>query len=228
MIIAIDGPAGSGKSTTARAVARRLGYLYLDTGAMYRAVALAFIRHGDKLTADTANRLLPSIRIHIDQADDGLRISLNDEDVTEAIRRPDVTSASSRVAALAPVREKLVEEQRRIADEYEREGGGVVLEGRDIGTVVLPNAGVKIFMTASEEVRAQRRYVELVEKEADVTLEDVLDEIRRRDERDASRALAPLRKAADAIEIDTSKLNVEEQINVVIQAVTERGKSSAV
>jgi len=195
---------------------------------MYRAVALAFIRHGDKLTADTANRLLPSIRIHIDQADDGLRISLNDEDVTEAIRRPDVTSASSRVAALAPVREKLVEEQRRIADEYEREGGGVVLEGRDIGTVVLPNAGVKIFMTASEEVRAQRRYVELVEKEADVTLEDVLDEIRRRDERDASRALAPLRKAADAIEIDTSKLNVEEQINVVIQAVTERGKSSAV
>lgn len=221
MIIAIDGPAGSGKSTTARAVARRLDYLYIDTGAMYRAVALEFIRRDEDLVQETVERLLPSIRINFRGTEENLRVLLNGEDVTEAIRRPDVTAASSKIAALPPVREKLVAEQRRIAREHARQG--VVLEGRDIGTVVFPNADVKIFMTATEEARARRRFDELERNAQDVTFEDVLRDIRRRDERDASRAVAPLRKADDAIELDTSKLGVDEQVNIVIQVAKERG-----
>lgn len=228
MIIAIDGPAGSGKSTTAKAVARRLGYLYLDTGAMYRAVALAFIRENEERTAEDARRLLPSLRIDFEHTDEGLTVLLNGEDVTGAIRRPDVTSASSDVASLAPVRQKLVEEQRRIAREYERAGGGVVVDGRDIGTVVFPDAGVKIFMTAGEDVRTQRRYDELREKGVEVDLDEVRADIQRRDRQDASRALAPLKKADDAIELDTSQLDVDEQVHAVIQAVEERENLSAV
>ncbi len=221
MIIAIDGPAGSGKSTTARAVARRLDYLYIDTGAMYRAVALEFVRRDEDLVQETVERLLPAIRINFRGTEDNLRVLLNDEDVTEAIRRPDVTEASSKIAALPPVREKLVAEQRRIAREHARQG--VVLEGRDIGTVVFPNADVKIFLTATEEARARRRFDELERNAQKVTFEDVLRDIRLRDERDASRAVAPLRKADDAIEVDTSKLGVDEQVNIVIQAAKERG-----
>lgn len=228
MIIAIDGPAGSGKSTTARAVARRLGYLYLDTGAMYRAVALAFIRQSAERTSDVARRVLPDVRIDLSHDESGLRVLLNGADVSEAIRRPDVSAASSEVATLEPVRTKLVEEQRRIARGYEQDGGGVVIDGRDIGTVVFPEADVKFFMTASEEVRAGRRFEELVDKVDDVSYEKVLADIRRRDEQDASRALAPLRKADDAVEIDTSKLNVEDQIEVVIQVVKERQNRSSV
>lgn len=228
MIIAIDGPAGSGKSTTARAVAERLGYLYLDTGAMYRAVALAFIRQSAERTAEGARRLLPSIRIDLAHDERGLRIMLNGADVSEAIRRPEVSSASSEVAALKPVRTKLVEEQRRIARGYEQEGGGVVIDGRDIGTVVFPEADVKFFMTASEEVRAERRFDELIEKTEDVSYDAVLEDIRRRDRQDASRAIAPLRKAEDAVELDTSRLDVEEQVDIVIQAVKERQNRSSV
>lgn len=228
MIIAIDGPAGSGKSTTARAVAERLGYLYLDTGAMYRAVALAFIRAGAERTSEAARRLLPSIRIDLSHDERGLRIVLDGADVSEAIRRPDVTAASSEVAALEPVRTKLVDEQRRIAHTYEQEGGGVVIDGRDIGTVVFPDADVKFFMTASEQVRAERRFDELMEKTGDASYDTVLEDIRRRDRQDASRALAPLRKAEDAIELDTSRLNVDEQVDVVIQAVMERQNRSSV
>lgn len=228
MIIAIDGPAGSGKSTTARAVAERLGYLYLDTGAMYRAVALAFIRQSAKRTSEAARRLLPGIRIDLSHDERGLRIMLNGADVSEAIRQPEVSSASSEVAALEPVRTKLVDEQRRIAHSYEQEGGGVVLDGRDIGTVVFPEADVKFFMTASEKVRAERRFDELAEKTEGVSYETVLEDIRRRDQQDASRALAPLRKAEDAVELDTSGLNVEEQVDVVIQAVMERQNRSSV
>lgn len=220
VIIAIDGPAGSGKSTTARAVARRLGYLYLDTGAMYRAVALEFIRRNEDPVHEAAERLLPSIRINFGQTADGPRVLLNDEDVTEAIRRPAVTAASSTIAALPAVREKLVAEQRRIARQYG--GGGVVLEGRDIGTVVFPDADVKIFMNATDDARARRRFDELVRNEEDVTFEDVLEDIRRRDERDATRAIAPLRKAEDAIDLDTSQMDIEQQIGLVIQAVKER------
>ncbi len=195
---------------------------------MYRAVALAFIRSDVAPTAEMAERVLPSVRINFKRVGDRLRVVLNDEDVTDVIRRPDVTELSSRVAALAPVREKMVEEQRRIANLYEREGGGVVLDGRDIGTVVFPDADVKVFITATDRVRARRRYEELARSNEDVTYDDVLEDVRSRDERDVKREVAPLRKANDAIEIDTSGLNVEEQVAVVIRAVMERDKPSAV
>lgn len=228
MIIAIDGPAGSGKSTTARIVAGRLNYLYLDTGAMYRAVALAFLRAKVSPTEEGAERLLPSIRLYLESAPNGLRILLNDDDVTAEIRRPEVTVLSSRVAALASVRRKMVQEQRRIAARYQREGGGVVLDGRDIGTVVFPDADVKVFLTASEHVRARRRFEELAAGTEGTTLDQVREDIRSRDERDATRAEAPLRKAEDAIAIDTTNLNVDEQVDLVIQAVKERDQRSAV
>ncbi len=195
---------------------------------MYRAVALAFIRKGALRTSDDARRILPGIRIDLSHDERGLRVMLNDADVSEAIRRPEVSAVSSEVAALAPVRTKLVEEQRRIARDYEQEGGGVVVDGRDIGTVVFPDADVKFFMTAGEEVRAARRYDEFVEKGEAVSFDDVLDDIRRRDKQDASRALAPLRKADDAVELDTSRLNVDEQVGIVIQAVKERQNRSSV
>lgn len=228
MIIAIDGPAGSGKSTTAKGVARRLGYLYIDTGAMYRAAALAFIREAEAASESAAERVLPRLHVDLRHENDGLRVFLNGEDVTEEIRRSSVTSRVSEIAALPPVREKMVDEQRRIARRYEAQGGGVVLDGRDIGTVVFPEADVKIFMVAGEEIRARRRREELLQRGESVTYEEVLDEIRRRDARDAGRALSPLAKAEDAIEIDTSRLDVEEQITQVVAIVQERQNLSAV
>lgn len=228
MIIAIDGPAGSGKSTTARAVADRLGYMYLDTGAMYRTVALAFIRNDVEMSSEGARRLLPDVRLDLRADADGQHMLLNADDVSDEIRTPEVTSASSVVAALPEVRAKLVGEQRRIALSYEQVGGGAVLDGRDIGTVVLPNADVKVFMIADEQVRARRRHQELKQKGVDTTVEEVLAEIRARDEKDARRAIGPLRKADDALVLDTSDLNIDEQINVVIKAVKERENLSAV
>lgn len=228
MIIAIDGPAGSGKSTTAREVARRLGYLYLDTGAMYRAVALSFIRQHEKPTQEAADRILPSIHIDLRHSDDGLRVELNGEDVSSAIRKLHVTELVSDVAALPRVREKLVDEQRRIARSHEEEGGRAVLDGRDIGTVVFPDADVKVFMVADDRTRARRRRDELAQQGEDVDLGDVLKEIRRRDERDSTRAAAPLRKAEDAIEINTTNLTIEDQVNLVIKVVQERQNLSAV
>lgn len=228
MIIAIDGPAGSGKSTTARAVAGRLGYTYLDTGAMYRAVALAFLRAGEDVTADGAARLLPALRLGVRLEGDTQHVILNGEDVSEEIRTPRVSASTSGVAALADVRSKLVEEQRRIARNYEQEGGGVVVDGRDIGTVVFPRADVKVFMVADEQVRAQRRFDELRTKGEDVTFDDVLEEIRDRDRKDSERSTAPLRKADGALELDTSELDVDEQVNAVIQAVKERRNLSTV
>ena len=195
---------------------------------MYRAVALAFIRDGAAPTADVARRLLPGIRIDLQRDERGLIIRLNGEDVSEAIRRPNVSAVSSEVAALEPVRTKLVEEQRRIAGAFEQEGGGVVIDGRDIGTVVFPEADVKFFLTAGEDVRAARRYDELAERGEDISLEDVLRDIQRRDRQDATRALAPLRKADDAIELDTSQLDVHEQVGAVIQVVEERQNRSSV
>ena len=195
---------------------------------MYRAVALAFIRNDAAHSSEVARRLLPALRVDLERDERGLRVWLNGEDVSEAIRRPDVSAASSEVAALEPVRTKLVEEQRRIAGAFEQEGGGVVIDGRDIGTVVFPEADVKFFLTAGEDVRAARRYDELAAKGEESSLEDVLRDIRRRDTQDATRAIAPLRKADDAIELDTSQLDVNEQVSVVIQAVKERQNRSSV
>ena len=225
MIVAIDGPAGSGKSTTARGVARHMGYLYLDTGAMYRAVALTFLREDEEPTEAVAERVLSSLRIDIDHSGETLHVALDGEDVTGQIRTGAVSRMASRVSTLRPVREKLVEEQRRIAREYERQGGGVVLDGRDIGTVVFPGADVKIFMVAAAEERARRRHRDLEAQGETVPFEQVLAEIQERDAQDQERALAPLKRAEDAVELDTTRCTVEEQVQFVVERIRERQES---
>ena len=225
MIIAIDGPAGSGKSTTARAVAEQLGYVYVDTGAMYRTVALAFIRNGVSAESPSAGKvrgLLANLRLDMRFGPDGMRIFLDGQDVTGNIRTRQVTEVASRVAVIPEVRERMVQKQRRLAGRQEKERGGVVLEGRDIGTIVFPDADVKVFMKASVELRARRRYEELLDKDPNVSFQDVLSDIRARDERDVSRELSPLHQAEGTIEIDTSHIDLHEQVAMVIRAVRER------
>ncbi len=225
MIIAIDGPAGSGKSTTARLVADRLGYGYLDTGAMYRAVALHFLRRGlagDALAAEAAAREMAGVHIDTRFEAEGMRTLLNGEDVSEVIRTPEVTRLASAVSALPCVRGRLVEAQRRIAAEAVEAGGGVVLDGRDIGTYVFPQADVKVFMVAAPEMRAARRCAELRQRGIPAEPEAVLREMLRRDEQDASRSLAPLAAAEDALVVDTTAQTVEQQVNLVLEVVKER------
>ena len=204
-LIAIDGPSGVGKSTTARRVASRLGWQYLDTGAMYRAAALAVLRAGlDLKDRPALDRLLASL----DLAQEGTRIFLAGEDVSEAIRSQEVTRGVTPVSADARVREVLVEQQRRIGA-----SGGWVVDGRDIGTVVFPNACCKVFLTASPEARAQRRFLELQAKGQTAVFEEVLADQRRRDEADSTRAVAPLRKADDAVALDSSDLTLDQVVD---------------
>ncbi len=221
VIIAIDGPAGSGKSTTARGAARRLDYLYLDTGAMYRAVALAFLRADAPPTAEAARRVLPDLNLGVryDDSDGAMRVLLGAEDVSEAIRTQAVGQRVSRVSTLADVREKLVAVQRRIAREQTANGRGVVLDGRDIGTVVFPEAPVKIFMVAEARERARRRQAEMEARGEQAALDDVLADIEARDRADRERALAPLQRAPDAVELDTTRRSIDEQVDFVIQVV---------
>jgi CMP/dCMP kinase len=222
LIVAIDGPAGSGKSTTARLVAQRLGYLYIDTGAMYRAVALAFLRSGLTVTSEAASQVLPTVNVHMAGGGAETSVLLNGEDVSAEIRRPDLAALASKVSALPEVRDKLVAEQRRLAGEQSRDGGGVVLEGRDIGTVVFPDATVKVFMVADESVRAARRHDELAASGTAPDPDEVLDEIRRRDRRDRERQVAPLLQADDAVLVDTTEYSIEEQVEFVVDLVRER------
>jgi cytidylate kinase len=228
VIVAIDGPAGSGKSTTARRVAERLGWLYLDTGAMYRAAGLAFLREGAPFTDEAAARLMPATTVDLASAGGdpalGLRVALDGEDVTAALRTPEASRAASEAAALGPVRERLVEAQRRIARREVEAGRGVVLEGRDIGTVVFPDADVKFFLTADLDARARRRHAELAERHGSETpaLAAVSGDLDARDRRDAGRALAPLRPAEDAVLLDTTALTVEEQVERVLNAIRAR------
>lgn len=214
-VIAVDGPAGAGKSTVARAVAARLGYVYIDTGAMYRALTLSALRH-DVACNDVPGllRLLDSVEIRLvpQGAGEENRVFLGDEDVTAAIRQPEVNRKVSQVAAHAALRHKMVEMQRRLAEK-----GGVVMDGRDIGTVVLPNADVKVFLVADLNVRAQRRWEELTAKGHDVTLAQVRQELAERDERDTTRGEAPLRKAEDAVVIDTTKKSVEDVVEDILR-----------
>lgn len=221
VIVAIDGPAGSGKSTTARLLAERLGYHYLDTGAMYRAVAYAL---ADSPIEDESvvRERLEGLQLAFRHEPDGIRVLVNGEDVTDSIRTPEVGALSSRISAYKAVREKLVAEQRRFAREYLRQGGGVVVEGRDIGTVVFPDADVKIFMVADPAIRARRRQEQLEAAGKVLPYETILQEIVERDRQDSERELSPLRRAEDAIDLDTTKRSIGEQVDFVIEKVKER------
>ncbi len=214
-VIAIDGPAGAGKSTVARALARKLGFFLLDTGAIYRAVALAAARAG--VAFDDGARLAEVARALPIRFDEAGRVLLGDEDVSAAIRTPEMSQAASTVSAHAPVRAALLDLQRRLAAR-----GRCVVEGRDIGTVVLPDAPVKIFLTASEEVRARRRFDELRARGADVDFAATLAELKERDDRDTRRAAAPLRMADGAVLVDTSDLDLDSVIARLEQIARER------
>lgn len=221
VIVTIDGPAGSGKSTTARGVADRLGYVYLDTGAMYRTVALGFLRADADPTREDAQEVLPTIHVGVQYRDDSMHVYLNEENVTDRIRTPEVGAVVSDISTLRPVREQMVQDQRRIGFEQEDEHGGVVLDGRDTGTVVFPDAGVKIFMEADLEERARRRLEEYVSEGKEVSFSEVRDELARRDRQDRNREIAPLRQADDAITLDTTDRTIESQIAFVVDRVKE-------
>jgi len=230
LTIAIDGPAGSGKSSLARRVAQMLGYLYLDSGAMYRALGVKAIRSGVALEDEVGLEALAT-KTHIelqpptaeqDAAGAKNRVILDGEEVTQAIRTAEVAQAASRLATIAGVREVLVAEQQRAGA-----GGGVVMEGRDIGTVVFPRAELKIFLEASPEVRAERRWKEHQEKGDRLTLDEVLEEVRQRDKRDRERKVSPLVRASDAVLVDNTAMDVEETARLVVMLAREREKETA-
>ncbi|MEO0528946.1 MAG: (d)CMP kinase [Planctomycetota bacterium] len=219
MIVTIDGPAGAGKSSAARELARRLGFRFLDTGSMYRAVTFAALQRGIDL-ADSA--ALERIAGEIDLALEGDRVLVDGQDVTREIRTFEITTSTRYAADCPRVREQLVEQQRRVA-----EGVDVVTEGRDQSTVVFPDAECKIFLTASEEVRAERRYLDLVERGEHVTRKDVLQKQRIRDAGDSSRPVGGLVKAPDAIEVSTDGLSREEVVDRLLEIVAERREATA-
>ena len=216
MCIAIDGPAGAGKSTIAKKISKILDILYLDTGAMYRAVALKAIREGiDTKDEDKLSSLVENINIRVEYFQNKQHIFLDDEDVSDKIRTPEISIGASNVSAVKSVRLKMVELQRKIAEE-----NSLVMDGRDIGTFVLPDAQFKFFLTASVDERARRRYLEQISKgEKNITLEEVKEEIMYRDKNDSSRAFAPLSKADDAIEIDTTFMTIDEVVDRIISII---------
>jgi CMP/dCMP kinase len=217
LIIAIDGPVGSGKSTLARRVAELMGYVYIDTGAMYRSIALKALRRGVALdAADSLTALASNTRIDLRAQDGGQQVFLDGEDVTSAIRTPEVAQAASKVAVVPGVRRVLVAEQRRAGGQ-----GGVVMEGRDIGTVVFPDAELKIFLTASPETRAERRWREHQQKGDAIDLARTLEEIRERDRRDREREDSPLVRAKDATVVDSTAMEPEEVARLVVMLARE-------
>jgi len=212
LIIAIDGPVGSGKSTLARRVAELMGYVYIDTGAMYRAIALKALRNNVSIEdSEALEKLARDTRIDLRVQDGTQRVILDGEDVTAAIRTPDVSQASSKIAVVPGVRHVLVAEQRRAGQQ-----GGVVMEGRDIGSVVFPDAGLKIFLTASPEVRAERRWREHQVKSDPIDLALTLEEIHERDRRDQERTTSPLVRAPDAVVVDSTAMEPEEVARLVV------------
>jgi cytidylate kinase len=209
--IAIDGPAGSGKSTTARLLARELGYIYIDTGAMYRAVTYAVLQNKiDVNNEKQVSGLAGNLNIKLKMDSSGQRTMLNDKDVSDLIRTPAINEVISIISTYSGVRRGLVLQQQKMA-----RNGGVVMDGRDIGTVVLPNAELKVFLIASVEERAKRRLKELENNGIKVRLDDVKKEITNRDQIDSSRKEAPLKKAEDARELDTSELSIEDQVRII-------------
>lgn len=218
--VAIDGPAGAGKSSISRAAAKKLGYIYVDTGALYRAVGLKFSRLGadTELDCDTA-AVLAETAVDIRFIDGEQRVFLDGQDVSDEIRTPQASMMASAVSAKPEVRAFLLGLQRRLARE-----NNVLMDGRDIGTVILPNATVKIYLTASAEVRAERRFRELTEKGEQVTYDAVLADMIRRDYNDMHRDTAPLRQAEDAVLADTSDCGFEESVELVLNIIKERVK----
>jgi cytidylate kinase len=223
IVIAIDGPSGAGKSTITRLLAQRLGYLYLDTGAMYRSVALLAQRLGIRTDDDEGlRRLCDTLTLAFERHDGTLRVLANGEDVSSAIRTPEVSLLASAVSARKVVRDQMQRLQRRMGEE-----GGVILEGRDIGTAVFPDAEVKLFLSASAEERGKRRYLELLEKGEEVSLETTIREVRQRDRQDEEREHAPLRRAEDAVEVDSTGMSVEEVLAAMERVIALRLEGSS-
>ena len=221
--IAIDGPSGAGKSTISRTVAGKLGYLYVDTGALYRTIGLYVLRNGsDPKNEQQVQTLLPQLQVNMGYQDGIQQMFLQGENVTDQIRTPEVSMAASGVSAHSCVRAYLLDLQRRLARE-----NNVIMDGRDIGTVVLPNADVKIFLTASSAVRARRRFNELIAKGEDITYEKVLDDVEKRDYADSHRAISPLKQAEDAIIADTSELNFEESVALIQKIIAQHLEKKA-
>jgi cytidylate kinase len=218
--IAIDGPSGAGKSTISKILAKEFGFVYVDTGAIYRTVGVYTYRKGvDPQNAEAVEKLLPEIDIVIKHVDGVQRIFLNGEDVSEKIREHIISKYASDVSAIPAVRKFLLDMQREFAERY-----NVIMDGRDIGTVVLPNADIKIFLTATDEDRAKRRFDELVSKGQDVPFEKVLSDMRERDRNDSQRATAPLAAAEDAVTVDTTGNSLEKSIEVLKKVISERLK----
>lgn len=216
--IAIDGPAGAGKSTVARAAAAKLGYIYVDTGALYRAVGVYCIRNGITTNdAENVSKALNEITVELKFIDGVQHIFLNGDDVSTEIRLPEASMAASNVSAIPAVRAFLFDLQRDIAEK-----NNCIMDGRDIGTVVLPNAQVKIFLTADDEERAMRRYKELKEKGSEVTFQEVLDDLRIRDYNDSHREIAPLKPAEDSVTVNTTGYTLEESIEKIVNTVKEK------
>lgn len=216
--VAIDGPSGAGKSSLAKRLAADMGFTYVDTGAMYRSIGLYAVRAGvDPHDADAVAALLPQVKLGIRLIDGAQHIYLNGEDVSTAIRAEEIGMAASAVAAHPAVRSFLLDTQRGLA-----ESQNILMDGRDIGTVVLPNATVKIFLTASPEARATRRWKEYQQKGIDTPYEDVLADVKQRDYQDTHRAAAPLKQADDAVLLDTSELNFEQSFEAMKKIITEK------
>ena len=213
--IAIDGPAGAGKSTIAKMVSAKLGYIYVDTGALYRTIAL-YITEND-IPDDKMEESLKNADVSLKFVDGAQRVYLGDRDVSDLIRTPAISMAASRTSAIPAVRAYLFGTQQKIASE-----NNVIMDGRDIGTVVLPNADVKIFLTASAEERANRRYKELAEKPDCPSYQEILDDIIKRDYQDMHRETAPLKQAEDAVLVDTTKLDLEQSANEIVRIITEK------
>ena len=219
-IVAIDGPAGAGKSTVSKLLARRLGFVLVDTGAIYRCVALLAIRANVALDDDAKLvALLGDLEVSFAVVGDELRVMLGKEDVSSTIRTPEVSMAASKVSSRPPVRSGLLSLQRRLALEAER---GAILEGRDIGTVVFPDADLKFFLEARPEARARRRYEELFQKGVEISFDEVIADQTKRDRDDSSRAVAPLKAALDAIHVDSTKMPISEVVQAMEKVIRDR------
>ena len=216
--VAIDGPAGAGESTVARAAAKELGYIYVDTGALYRAVGVYGLRRGIPTdNGEKISAILPEIKVELNFIDGVQHVFLNGDDVSEEIRLPEASMAASNVSAIPLVRAFLFDLQREIAAK-----NNCIMDGRDIGTVVLPDAKVKIFLTADDEERAMRRYKELKEKGSNVSFQEVLDDLRVRDYNDSHREIAPLKPAEDSVTVNTTGMNLEESVEKIVSIIKEK------